>query len=412
MTNYNQTTNSVGTGTRFTLAAAGDSYHVFEDVLVESTNFATAIYGELQNQSVFVDGKVVSDAYRAIDLAGQSARLEIGAGATVVSNEVSYADCAIFFQSGGGEIINRGQVQAEQTIALLINGGNNLVENSGSIIGGTGIFLGLFGNTGDRLVNSGKITATTANEGNGARYTHGIFIEGNDSTILNEKSGVITASTTQGAAVAIGYDSATFGGGGSTITNLGMLKSTQWYGVDFQNMVDSQQAFLSNAGTIQGKAGSFRGNESGEEIINSGKMIGDVLLNSGDDIFDSRKGSVKGDISGGNGNDWIYAGSGTQAVSGGIGNDILIGGKNADELTGNTGIDTFVFRTGFGKDTITDLAVEDFINLRKWKAIDDFSDLKAHAQDHGRDTWIVSGSDTLIIKGMNEDDLQEASFIL
>jgi serralysin len=411
MTNYNQTTNSVGTGTRFTLAAAGDSYHVFEDVLVESTSIATAIYGELQNQSVFVDGRVVSDAFRAIDLAGPSARLEIGAGATVVSGEVSYGDGAVFLQGGGGEIINRGQVQAEQTIALLINGGNNLVENSGSIVGGTGVFLGLFGYSGDRLVNSGKITATTANEGSGARYTHGVVIEGTIS-VVNEKSGVITASTTQGAAVAIGFDSATFGGDGSTVTNLGLLKSSQWYGVDFQNMVDSQQAFLTNSGTIQGKAGSFRGNESGEEIINSGKMIGDVWLNSGDDIFDSTKGSVKGDISGGNGNDWIYAGSGTQAVSGGIGNDIIIGGKNTDELTGNAGIDTFVFRTGFGKDTITDLAVEDFINLRKWKAIDDFSDLKAHAQDHGRDTWIVSGSDTLIIKGMNEDDLQEASFIL
>ena len=57
-------------------------------------------------------------------------------------------------------------------------------------------------------------------------------------------------------------------------------------------------------------------------------------------------------LNGGTGNDALYGGAGNDTLTGAAGNDILEGGAGADTLNGGAGNDTFVFRPGFGNDTL------------------------------------------------------------
>jgi Ca2+-binding RTX toxin-like protein len=54
------------------------------------------------------------------------------------------------------------------------------------------------------------------------------------------------------------------------------------------------------------------------------------------------------------GNDRLLGGNGNDTLSGGAGKDFLVGDKGDDEMTGGAGADTFLFRSGYGHDTITD----------------------------------------------------------
>lgn len=60
---------------------------------------------------------------------------------------------------------------------------------------------------------------------------------------------------------------------------------------------------LTNTGTIEGQDGSFRGNNRIDTVMNRGLMDGDVLVQNGADVFDTRNGIIIGNWRGGLGND-------------------------------------------------------------------------------------------------------------
>jgi Ca2+-binding RTX toxin-like protein len=70
----------------------------------------------------------------------------------------------------------------------------------------------------------------------------------------------------------------------------------------------------------------------------------------GDDTLVGRGGNDT--LDGGDGNDALYGGDGNDSLTGGAGNDLLEGGAGSDTLIGGAGNDTFIFRPGFGNDTI------------------------------------------------------------
>ncbi|MCJ8056796.1 M10 family metallopeptidase C-terminal domain-containing protein, partial [Shinella curvata] len=92
---------------------------------------------------------------------------------------------------------------------------------------------------------------------------------------------------------------------------------------------------------------------------NEGKMIGSVLLGAGNDFYDGRKGSLKGEVLGGVGNDKIYGGSANDILRGESGNDSILGGSGADNLYGGAGADMFIYRSV--KDSIRDKAGRDTV---------------------------------------------------
>ena len=98
--------------------------------------------------------------------------------------------------------------------------------------------------------------------------------------------------------------------------------------------------------------------------------------------------------SGGAGNDSLTGGAGNDTLLGGAGNDTLTGGAGVDTLSGGAGNDVFVFAasdtgtTSGTFDTITDLAVGDFIRLP--------SNVQLVSSEAARNTatidaWVVAG---------------------
>lgn len=59
-------------------------------------------------------------------------------------------------------------------------------------------------------------------------------------------------------------------------------------------------------------------------------------------------------LMGSNGNDYLYGGKGDDRITGNGGNDVLDGGEGSDFLYGGAGDDTYIFKKGYGTDTIGD----------------------------------------------------------
>jgi serralysin len=75
---------------------------------------------------------------------------------------------------------------------------------------------------------------------------------------------------------------------------------------------------------------------------------------------------------GGNGNDVLLGGAGNDRLDGENGRDILDGGTGDDILTGGHSGDSFVFKPGYGHDTITDFSLEDRLDIsgfHEWHSI-------------------------------------------
>lgn len=150
-------------------------------------------------------------------------------------------------------------------------------------------------------------------------------------------------------------------GSRSTIENSGKISASS-YGVQTSG---SQGVDLLNTGTVSGKTYSFydvtlpENSKWGDRIYNEGKMIGSVLLGAGNDFYDGRKGSLKGEVLGGVGNDKIYGGSANDILRGESGNDSILGGVGADNLYGGAGADMFIYRSV--KDSIRDKAGRDTV---------------------------------------------------
>jgi Ca2+-binding RTX toxin-like protein len=123
--------------------------------------------------------------------------------------------------------------------------------------------------------------------------------------------------------------------------------------------------------TLSGGAGNDQlGGGNGDDTLDGGS--GDDLLDGGNGNDTLSGGAGKDQLGGGNGNDILnggngidtlvggsgadalFGGDGDDTLAGGSGEDMLEGGAGDDMLSGGVSADTFVFRAGFGHDTITD----------------------------------------------------------
>lgn len=223
-----------------------------------------------------------------------------------------------------------------------------------------------------------------------------------------------------------------------------------------------------NQGRIEGGMTAITLGDGDDRVTNHGKLIGDVDLGTGNDLFDTRGGQVSGTVDGGSGNDTYYVSNaaidlnesfllgGTDTVKstvsyaintaienvtllgnkdidatgsdvgnilkgntgenilrglGGI--DRLTGGKGNDRLFGGELADTFVFKTGDGHDVIADFKVMegDHIDLSGMVAIQSFQDLVKHHLDvSGDDLLIAAGDDLIRLKNVDQADLKAAMF--
>ena len=142
---------------------------------------------------------------------------------------------------------------------------------------------------------------------------------------------------------------------------------------------------LTNSGTIQAEvalfadfgttalaavhvinSGSLLGDvrlSSGNDVVdNSNRIVGDVQLGTGNDSYNGTSGTLQGNVFGGAGNDILVGGAGAETFFGDDGDDLLTGGGGADTLTGGAGINSFRDTVaGHSGDIITDFATKDHL---------------------------------------------------
>lgn len=134
-----------------------------------------------------------------------------------------------------------------------------------------------------------------------------------------------------------------------------------------------------------------------------GDAQGDVLTNidqvSGSQFADSFVAAATGsDFAGNGGNDSFLGGAGNDRFWGGDADDVMDGGAGNDLLEGQTGSDTFLFRDGFGNDTVMGEQDYDTVDL---SALSNPVEVVFSAPGAGTITDMVTG-ETIIFSGIEQ----------
>ena len=188
------------------------------------------------------------------------------------------------------------------------------------------------------VLQAGSGTVTVINTGTITAQSYGIFnaFTGQTGVTLFDNSGTVIGLT-----LAYGGDDST-----ENLRNTGTMIG----GIDLGGGSDT----LRNTGVLVGDVTS----ELGDDVFrNGGQVVGNVDLGAGADLFKGWNGTVDGDIHGGLGFDTIVGGAGEDVIFGDNGNDVLKGGGGHDILTGGTGRDTL--RGGLGDDSFNFNSVND-----------------------------------------------------
>lgn len=125
-------------------------------------------------------------------------------------------------------------------------------------------------------------------------------------------------------------------------------------------------------------------------------------------------------VKGGDGDDKLWGEEGRDRLFGQDGDDQLFGGDDADKLDGGAGDDRlaggegndrFLFKGNFGHDEVVDLDDGDRLDLRK-AGVDDFSDVKAAAEDVAKGVLLTFDGGSILIDGVARADLDSHQFLV
>lgn len=203
---------------------------------------------------VLGDIEVKGMAY-GVYLNGSDSELNIGRESHI---DAGKGVSGVFSGAAGAHIVNRGLVEGD---LYGIQGGIwSDVENYGTIRGRYGIE---HDGSGSQIYNYGKVDATD----------YGISSDASGTYVENAKGAEISGDT----------------------------------GAIFLN--DMGTAKIVNHGILRSDGAAIESSMAELTIKNTGKIVGDILLGNGEDIFDSRKGSLDGKIVGGDGDDDYYVGA-------------------------------------------------------------------------------------------------------
>ena len=113
----------------------------------------------------------------------------------------------------------------------------------------------------------------------------------------------------------------------------------------------------------------------------------------GTDEKDTLTGTPKSDyIDGGNGKDFLLGKARDDLILGGNGRDTIDGGIGDDELWGDNDKDTFIYKKGYGEDTIFDFQVGEVVEIAGFESFEIL------------DIFLDSGLNAAEIKFNNDDD--------
>lgn len=330
----------------------------------------------------------------------------------------------------------------------VVSRGDNFTLNiakDGIIAGFSGVALQ---GSGSSILNNGLISGLGTDLGTGVSMTSDNGTLTNNGKIIAREFGV-----------KIGSD--------ATIVNNGTIVSGD-QGVSYPNL-STHALNLTNHGTIHALT-AVGGSGVNDRIINDGSIVGEIALGDGNDMIDTRGGSIKGAIFTADGDDtlitdnakikltedtdsgldtvkstvsyqlnqnvevlrligkadingtatdstdvfreYVFGNSGKNTLSGLGGNDVLDGGAGNDMLIGGSGLDLFVFKKGYGTDTINDFHHNEG-DLIIIDGVSDYSQIENKLEKHGKDTWVNLGhGDVIVVKHVIPVDLDHTDFAL
>jgi Ca2+-binding RTX toxin-like protein len=295
-----QDTNVYQSGLLFNWNDPDEVLVVMPDVRLVSRD-SVIVFGQstATDANIMVQGHIASGASTVLYLEGANAQVAIGAGATVTSSWFDPIEFSTISLIGAGaSFSNMGSILAA-TAGSVDLGVQASGYNGGEISGGVwGVLMqsGVF-------VNDGTIVATGF--GSQGAETSG-FRTRAGGELLNGKTGVITANGVNADAVLIDLD----GANPASVTNHGSIHSAGGVGVTFVWSTGDLGGLIINSGLISAGSIAIRMGDGDDKVINAGQIIGDVLLQGGNDRFNGIGGQVEGatrvsdgTIYGGDGND-------------------------------------------------------------------------------------------------------------
>lgn len=438
------------TGTSQFLITGDNEIYTLNDgstISEDGDDAAIQIASGADNNKLILKGDVTQqdNANAAVDIDGANTEISITKTGSILGIG------GIRVDGVNGSLINAGDITAtgQYSHAIAFYGDNAVIRNTGNVLGSTNGGTALFSDSDyGHIYNNGTLEATTGISLNQARTTIEL---GADS--------VVTGGGAGAGIFAFGYEDDRV-----TITNNGTINGVEFfYAIQLTGDTNDK---LANHGTINGEVVLGGGNDVFTN--DKGKVFGEILLGDGNDLFDNRKGKVDNGIEGGAGDDTLITdkssvkllenttsgydtvkstvgytlsdnveslvlmgkgninGTGTDTDNDLIGNggknhlfgkagfDTLDGGKGNDLLTGGDDADAFVFKKGYGRDTITDFSHEegDKIDLSQWGGFDSFKDVKQHWSENHGDLVITLGGDQLVLKDTTKQDVSVTDFIL
>jgi hypothetical protein len=231
-------------------------------------------------------------------------------------------------------------------------------EDDNAINGlGSGHQVSVFGSVAGDIngIHLGDNPALDKNEhvevgGDGLVYgiDHGIDMVGSGSSLMN--AGII-----RGGAIAVIINKP--GAGETHINNFGKIIGVAT-AINLNGGTD--EYIIHNTGVIKATQDGGAALDSttvgatGINLTNDGRMVGDVDLGQGEDIYDGAKGNVSGRINGFDGKDQLTGGKLADMIAGGLGSDTMKGGGGADHFIFTDKNDSAP--TPVGRDLITDFS--------------------------------------------------------
>ncbi len=247
--------------------------------------------------------------------------------------------------------------------AMVGDDSNHLVTVYGRVQGAlSGIILG------NDVNQDSNETIRVGDTGYVKGEVDGIHIDARNSNVRNEG---IVVGRQQGIEMNANVGTSRLVNSGTVMSDSEGVRST-----------GQQTLVIENTGTIYGLTRAIATFGGATAVItNTGEIVGEIYLDSGNDVYQGVNGRVSGPISCFGGNDTVYSGANDDVVNGMSGNDTissaggndtlkgdsgsdkLNGGLGADMLTGGTEADQFIFSSisdstvaASGRDSILDFS--------------------------------------------------------
>ena len=317
------------------------------------------------------------------------------------------------------------ELAGEGTDTVLSSIDHALADNVENLtLTGAGSLRGV-GNSLDNTI-TGNIVANILDGGLGADTLIGNL--GDDVYIVDNASNVVRETAAIGGTDVI-YSSVTYTAGSNienlTLTGAAIIDATGnglanvLRGNDADNILNG----MSGADTLIGGRGNdiYVVDNAGDAVTELAGEGVDTVWSSidyalGDNVENLRLAGAGNRSGTGNALDNVIVGAaGANTLEGGDGDDVLDGLAGRDFLTGGAGDDRFIFRAGYGRDTIADFAAGfgggDVIGLSFGSAFNSLAEVLAASTQAGANTVIAFDANTsLTLQNVQKTSLAASDF--